>query len=72
MKSIKIVTLKELEAYIEWRTTNVLHSKKIATLNDMGVRSIYQVSISRGKTEFSAKVSDRIINYAKGDGYEFN
>lgn len=72
MKHIRIISIKELEAFIDWKIKKDLDSKKIKLLNKMSVRSIYSLSKVRGKTYFTPVISERIIEFAKKEGYEFS
>jgi len=71
MTTIKIISLIEVDAFIEHFRVAVLDVKKTQVLITMKIDKAYFANRARKCKYFSRITSNRIIKFAKGYGYEF-
>ena len=71
MKTVKIITISEINEFVIFFQKNIIDVKKTNLLKTMKIASIYDISKMRGKDCFTEKISNKIINFAKNYGFEF-
>jgi hypothetical protein len=72
MKRKRVISLKEVELFIEWFRLHVMEATKRKVLILIGIESAYNTAKHRKQDNLSLRVSDKAFDAAKNFNYDFD